>query len=86
MERIRVDFSGPHLEHLRAVMDTTPGSKDALSKDVTVRSDEHEREEAPMPVPMAPDDDLEPYIPIWLSVHEQEHAAAGKSGGGRDAA
>ena len=29
VERIRVDFSGPHLDHLRAVMDTTPGSKDA---------------------------------------------------------
>jgi len=29
VERIRADFSGPHLEHLRAVMDTTPGSKDA---------------------------------------------------------
>ncbi|HET6288629.1 MAG TPA: ATP-binding protein, partial [Amycolatopsis sp.] len=29
VERIRVDFSGPHLEHLRRVMDTTPGSPDA---------------------------------------------------------
>ncbi len=26
VERIRVDFSGPHLEHLREVMDTTPGA------------------------------------------------------------
>src|SRR5690606_26532133 len=25
-ERIRVDFSGPHLDHLRAALDTTPGS------------------------------------------------------------
>ncbi|WP_290058081.1 ATP-binding protein [Amycolatopsis solani] len=31
VERIRVDFSGPHLDHLRSVMDTTPGSKDAAS-------------------------------------------------------
>jgi hypothetical protein len=33
VERIRVDFSGPHLEHLRNVMDTTPGSKDARPSD-----------------------------------------------------
>ncbi len=26
VERIRVDFNGPHLEHLRAAMDTTPGA------------------------------------------------------------
>ena len=26
VERIRVDFSGPHLDHLRAALDTTPGS------------------------------------------------------------
>ena len=28
VERIRVDFSGPHLQHLRNAMDTTPGSLD----------------------------------------------------------
>ena len=33
VERIRVDFSGPHLEHVRNVMDTTPGSKDARPSD-----------------------------------------------------
>ncbi|HEV7978417.1 ATP-binding protein [Amycolatopsis sp.] len=33
VERIRVDFSGPHLEHLRNVMDTTPGSKEARPSD-----------------------------------------------------
>jgi hypothetical protein len=33
VERIRADFSGPHLEHLRAAMDTTPGSKDARVAD-----------------------------------------------------
>jgi hypothetical protein len=37
VERIRVDFSGPHLEHLRAVMDTTPGSKDARPEDSRAR-------------------------------------------------
>ncbi|WP_317495483.1 ATP-binding protein [Haloechinothrix sp. LS1_15] len=29
VERITVDFSGPHLEHLRDVLDTTPGSTQA---------------------------------------------------------
>ncbi|MCU1686124.1 MAG: hypothetical protein JWQ81_6863 [Amycolatopsis sp.] len=39
VERIRVDFSGPHLEHLRAVMDTTPGSKDARPQDSRIRAE-----------------------------------------------
>ncbi|AXB47214.1 ATP-binding protein [Amycolatopsis albispora] len=53
VERIRVDFSGPHLEHLRNAMDTTPGSKDAPGQ---VRPDPAPEPE-PRHVPVPPDDD-----------------------------
>ncbi|MBN6036801.1 ATP-binding protein [Amycolatopsis sp. 195334CR] len=57
VERIRVDFSGPHLEHLRHAMDTTPGSKDAPGQ---VRPDPAPAPE-PRHVPVPPDDDSSSY-------------------------
>jgi hypothetical protein len=57
VERIRVDFSGPHLEHLRAVMDTTPGSKDALPADNRAAREAAPQESQYVAAP--PDDDLE---------------------------
>jgi hypothetical protein len=40
VERIRIDFSGPHLEHLRNGLDTTPDAlrESAESTDVEVSS------------------------------------------------
>jgi AAA-like domain len=102
VERIRVDFSGPHLEHLRAAMDTTPGSKDALPADSRSRDAERPDEQVPVP---PPDDKLEPDLELAAErevglTEEQilaeegmgatpngERATAGKRGGhGRDAA
>jgi hypothetical protein len=58
VERIRVDFSGPHLQQLRSVMDTTPGSKDAYTKPGTDLVVPHPPEEEPAPyVPTPPEDD-----------------------------
>jgi hypothetical protein len=48
VERIRIDLSGPHLEHLRAAMDTTP---DAMRNQVSATAE--------VPVPQSPDQ-LEP--------------------------
>ena len=45
VERIRADFSGPHLEHLRTAMDTTP---DALRDKAALAA---EPEETPAPTP-----------------------------------
>src|SRR5690349_17623265 len=56
VERIRVDFSGPHLDQLRSVMDTTPGSPDARTKPGTDLVLPHEEEPAPY-VPTPPEDD-----------------------------
>ncbi|HET6505072.1 MAG TPA: ATP-binding protein [Amycolatopsis sp.] len=96
VERIRVDFSGPHLEQLRAVMDTTPGSKDALPADNRARQGEPEPAEVHVPEPIPPNDDLEADLELAAErevgltdeqlLAEHEHAAAGKRGGGRDAA
>jgi hypothetical protein len=96
VERIRVDFSGPHLAHLRAVLDTTPGSKDALPADARTHRSESETEEVRVPEPVAPDDDIEADLELAADrevglteeqiLAEQERAGAGKRGGGRDAA
>ncbi|MGV9297970.1 ATP-binding protein, partial [Amycolatopsis sp. NPDC003676] len=56
VERIRVDFSGPHLDPLRAVMDTTPGSPDARTKPGSELVVPHEDEAKPY-VPAPPEDD-----------------------------
>jgi hypothetical protein len=54
VERIRVDFSGPHLEHLRGAMDTTPGSATEPARPAAGAP----RAEEPEPyVPTPPDDD-----------------------------
>ncbi|NIJ13891.1 hypothetical protein FHU38_004235 [Saccharomonospora amisosensis] len=57
VERIRVDFSGPHLEHLRNALDTTPGAVVAArgSKPSTAEPGRPEPPEPPSP----PDDELE---------------------------
>ncbi|HKN53272.1 MAG TPA: ATP-binding protein, partial [Amycolatopsis sp.] len=58
VERIRVDFSGPHLDHLRSVMDTTPGSPDAKTKPGSQLV--AKKEDRPKPhVPTPPEDDVE---------------------------
>jgi hypothetical protein len=58
VERIRVDFSGPHLDHLRAVMDTTPGSPDAKTKPGSELV--AKKEDRPKPhVPTPPEEDIE---------------------------
>ncbi|EID53521.1 ATP-binding protein [Saccharomonospora xinjiangensis] len=62
VERIRVDFSGPHLEHLRAALDTTPGSaRDSGNKGSRpVGGDNHgDRREEAVRVPEPPEPDLE---------------------------
>ncbi|MGC7099089.1 ATP-binding protein [Amycolatopsis lurida] len=59
VERIRVDFSGPHLEHLRNAMDTTPGSKEATGPG-SARPDPAPEPE-PRHVPVPPDDDSSGY-------------------------
>ena len=46
VERIRIDFSGPHLDHLRAAMDTTPDAK----------RDNNNAELVPVPVLEEPDE------------------------------
>ncbi|OAP23909.1 AAA-like domain protein [Amycolatopsis sp. M39] len=56
VERIRVDFSGPHLDPLRAVMDTTPGSPDARGKPGGELVVPHEDEAKPY-VPAPPEDE-----------------------------
>ncbi|WP_431875134.1 ATP-binding protein [Amycolatopsis sacchari] len=96
VERIRVDFSGPHLEHLRAAMDTTPGSKDALPADNRASREAEEAEAPHVPAP-PPDDELEQDLELAAErevglTEEQilaedvpggaEHATAGKRGGG----
>jgi len=61
VERIRVDFSGPHLEHLRNVMDTTPGSKEARPSDKVRRDPEPGAELVPQHVAQPPEDvEVEP--------------------------
>lgn len=94
VERIRVDFSGPHLDHLRAVMDTTPGSKDALPADRGRQADPELEIRVPEPAPV--DEELDADLELAAErevgltedqlLAEQEHAAVGKGGGGRDAA
>ncbi|HET6703710.1 ATP-binding protein, partial [Amycolatopsis sp.] len=60
VERIRVDFSGPHLDHLRSVMDTTPGSKDASPASRRPGNELALPSEEKKPyVPVPPEDDIE---------------------------
>ncbi|WP_407652579.1 ATP-binding protein [Amycolatopsis cynarae] len=85
VERIRVDFSGPHLEHLRAALDTTPGSKDALPADSRARDAEPPAPEQRVPVP-PPDDELEPDLELAAErevglTEEQILAEEGLAGG-----
>jgi hypothetical protein len=73
VERIRVDFSGPHLEHLRAVMDTTPGSKDARPEDSRARLEAQRALEqtkphiATPPEPDEPDFELAAELEVGLA-------------------
>ena len=84
VERIRVDFSGPHLDHLRAVMDTTPGSLDALPADRGWRAEPEPEIRVPEPAPA--DEKLDADLELAAErevgftedqiLAEQEHAAA----------
>ncbi len=49
VERIRIDLSGPHLEHLRAAMDTTPDALRGSTPGAVLPADQH--------APSLPDDD-----------------------------
>ncbi|OZM75211.1 ATPase [Amycolatopsis antarctica] len=74
VERIRVDFSGPHLEHLRNAMDTTPGSPDARTGSASRAPVE---EEALPYVAAPPEEQLEDYeLEAELEVGLREDPAA----------
>ena len=49
MERIRIDLSGPHLDHLRSVMDTTPDAMREAAAGAVLGSGAH--------APEMPDDE-----------------------------
>jgi len=51
VERIRIDLSGPHLDHLRTVMDTTPDALRDGTPGAVVAADAH--------VPQIPEEDDE---------------------------
>ncbi len=63
VERIRVDFSGPHLDHLRAALDTTPGATASSVRrpqpsGEADKGEDEQREEAPR-VPEPPEPELD---------------------------
>lgn len=57
VERIRVDFSGPHLEHLRNVLDTTPGGAGADAKPSKPGASVPKQEKPAPRVPVPPEDE-----------------------------
>jgi hypothetical protein len=61
VERIRIDLSGPHLDHVRATLDTTPDAMREPAAGAVMGADEH--------APALPDDD-DPTPPRDGSVEE----------------
>jgi hypothetical protein len=90
VERIRADFSGPHLEQFRTVMDTTP---DAMRDSSTAAATA--RQEAPVPEPAEPpteyadndaDFELEADFELGLTEEAIEQPVGGKKSGRESAA
>ena len=52
VERIRIDLSGPHMDHVRAVMDTTPDAMRDPTPGAVLAADQH--------APFIPDEETEP--------------------------
>lgn len=78
VERIRIDFSGPHLEHLRNALDTTPDAKRDNGKGELVPADDPNA--APMPpayVPDEIDDELAADMELGLTEEEAQLVAHG---------
>lgn len=62
VERIRVDFSGPHLEHLRTALDTTPGSASSAARRAPTAggaAGEDGGREGAAPLPEPPESELD---------------------------
>ncbi|WP_406602102.1 ATP-binding protein [Lentzea kristufekii] len=78
VERIRIDFSGPHLEHLRNALDTTPDAKRDNGKGELVPTDD----EAPMSPAYVPDEiDDELAADMELGLTEEEAQLVGHGDG-----
>ncbi|MFJ8963347.1 ATP-binding protein [Lentzea sp. NPDC102401] len=78
VERIRIDFSGPHLEHLRNALDTTPDAKRDNGKGELVPADDPDA--APKPpayVPDEIDDELAADMELGLTEEEAQLVAHG---------
>jgi hypothetical protein len=61
VERIKIDFSGPHLEHLRAALDTTP---DAMREGRAAAPALPARPQSPLPDTSAPAQTARPTQPV----------------------
>ncbi|MDX8037006.1 ATP-binding protein [Lentzea sp. BCCO 10_0856] len=68
VERIRIDFSGPHLEHLRNALDTTPDAK--RDRTDLVPTDENAAAQPPAYVPDEIDDELAADMELGLTEEE----------------
>ena len=69
MERIRIDFSGPHLEHLRNALDTTPDAK-RDNGELVKTGDDHAAPQPPAYVPDEIDDELAADMELGLTEDE----------------
>ncbi|MCP2249644.1 AAA-like domain-containing protein [Lentzea aerocolonigenes] len=80
VERIRIDFSGPHLEHLRNALDTTPDAKRDNGKGELVPADDTSA--APQPPAYVPDEiDDELAADMELGLTEDEAHLVGHGDG-----
>ncbi|MET9627262.1 ATP-binding protein [Lentzea sp. NPDC006480] len=70
VERIRIDFSGPHLEHLRNALDTTPDAKRDNGKGELVPTDDNAAPQPPAYVPDEIDDELAADMELGLTEDE----------------
>nr|WP_256335028.1 ATP-binding protein [Lentzea albidocapillata] len=80
VERIRIDFSGPHLEHLRNALDTTPDAKRDNGNGELVPVDDADA--APLPPAYVPDEiDDELAADMELGLTEEEAQLVGHGDG-----
>jgi hypothetical protein len=91
VERIRADFSGPHLEQFRAVMDTTPDAlRDPASAAIAAKQEAPEPEPAQPPTQYADVEaefELEADFELGLTEEQvQQPVGGGKKSGQEDAA